>query len=279
MPSTENTVSCHGTLDVPLNIPPPLYLHELSPTTVDIDSGLDSLDLTNATEEVNEPVGTHKDTIEDYRVKYDLCYGILYDTVVRVDFFDTVVDGRDVAHYNKLVNGVYQGGISEDVESFVEDVDWTLPELGAINYKDTVVFLTRNHKQHSPSRYRLAFRYDIVEAYEPTYKEYGILGRSPIVSNGSIANHLIINKIFFKDVFTCEQALDSVLSFRRLGAAFSPNLYFTASASTNSFLLWRRDMIIGVYNKTKKRFKLMTDMFDDELSEYNIPTIGFSNEN
>lgn len=230
-----------------------------------------------APQEESEPVPIYHDTIADLRIKYENCYGLYKGKLIFIDSFFTEEDsngystGRLMCNYTQWTGMNYTLEI-EGILEMLPAVDWTLPILGAINYHDTVIFLSRRHKQSSPSRYRKAFRFDIVHAFEPNCKEYNILERVPLTSNNGVSRK-IVHKIFFREYFTPKEALEQVLSLKRLGAAFSHDYYITLSSSTNSFLLWRGDIIVGTYSKTHARFKLITNMFKEELLMFDLPLI------
>lgn len=219
----------------------------------------------------------YQETFDDYRIKYEHCYGVLNDKLILLlEFFreeDEEGDYTDVvlAHYRIFDSvGSYSNSTSE-AHQLITDIDWTLPRLGAINFKDTVIFLSRRHKQSSPSRYRRGFRADIVHAFEPTRREYAHLDRDPLVNYNNYVDNSSIAKVFFKKYYSPAEALEKVLTLERMGAAFSPNYYYTLSLATNSFFLWRGDIIVGTYSKSNKKFKRTTGMFDEELSHFDIP--------
>lgn len=213
----------------------------------------------------------YEESANDYHVKYNNCYGILENKVVRaLDFYNN--DDEDdntkvVMDYKVLRNKSWfskSGGID-----IIDDIDWTLPYLGAINVLDTVLFIRRRHKQSSPTRYRKALRLDLLDLYEPTKKEYSMLGKEGY-SGGSENWNDVLSSIFFPTQLGVEEALDSVLSLDRLGTAISNEYYFTLSNAINNIILWRGRNIIGIWNKNLKGFDISTSLFNDDLNSLGI---------
>ena len=217
---------------------------------------------------IEPSVQEHMDSCNDYHVKYGQCYGLLNNNIIKSsDFYLDSDDEEIIMHYNTLKNDSWIG--REGGVDVIESIDWTLPLLGAINFEDTVVFIGRKHKQSSPTRYRKGFRTDLLDTYEPSRKEYRMLGFSSIGDSLTLDNTLL-KSIFFPKKYEVDEALDSLLSLDRLGASFSNDYYFTLSASTNGLLLWRGCNIIGVYKKGSGRFKLFNPLFTNDLDKLGV---------
>jgi len=235
------------------------------------------LNLEQSSEDVTEqpisaPPQTGEDYVEgvnDYHVKYDNCYGILDDNLIKaIDFYGEDEDSESpVMRYSILSNSIWKNR-SGDIDT-INNTDWTIPRLGALNIDDSVFFVKRKHKQSSPTRYRKAFRLDTMKSFNPLKKELHLLNRPPYsATDGN--NDNVLNSIFFPKPLGVEEALDSVLSLNRLGASFSDDYYFTLSNSVNNILLWRGCNIIGIWNKDVSGFKVSTSLFNNDLDGFGI---------
>jgi len=264
MPTENSTVSWVNVLDQAMSdapTPPPMPpLSTPIPAPFDVNSIIQSL--SNDSE--------YEETIDDYRIKYDHCFGTINDNLIKaIDFFYDDHADENVVSYSTYLSSGWVDDTSNI--SFMDNIDWTLPKLGCINVRDTVIYFKRRHKQNSPTRYRKGFRFDSLDMFEPNSKEYHILGKE-LFRHDSNSKTDILNSLFFPEKYSVEEALDSVLSLDRLGTSFNNDYYFTLSSSINSFLLWRNNVIVGIYSKTSKRFKVTTPLFNKELSEIGIMT-------
>lgn len=211
----------------------------------------------------------YEETADDYSIKFNHCYGVLDNQLlIAMDFYNNDEGGNDIVMNYELLESSSWKSKSDGVE-VIKKVDWTLPHLGAINAFNTVLFIRRRHKQSSPSRYRKGFRLDIMDIYYPSRKEFSMLGKLSDISTPSKEKE-ILKSIFFPNKFEVEEALDSVLSLDRLGAAFSGDYYITLSCSVNNILLWRGANIIGIWNKKFKGFDIHTSLFNDDLNSFGI---------
>ena len=149
-----------------------------------------------------------------------------------------------------------------------------LPKLGLINIKDGVIYVEREHRRSSPARYRKTLRHDVVKISDLCSKEHRQLGDTSF-DNDYYTTADIFKKslysIFFPQHFAYEEALDLVLTNRRLAAAFSSSMAIRLCSITNKILLMKYQWPIGHYDFKTESFEMLIDLYKHDLIKYNIP--------
>lgn len=206
---------------------------------------------------------THE-TLRDLKVKYDGCYGIFEGRTVIVRGFDTE-DGIIKCYLIEKVGERERSTIITLDQ--INQINWSIPVLGAVNLRDSVLFMDRMHRQPSPARYRRGFRFDLCRIHEPSYNEFDRMSRDALQHSVNRIN--IVDGIYNRNLYTYSQALEQVLSLNRLGAAFSTDYYITLNYK-GAVLLHRKRNVIGHYLKSRSEFKLTTSIFCDELTAFGV---------
>ena len=257
-------------------------LHPLNPTsngelTEDMSEelGLGSTEIDQQNVEESNPNIDNPNNAHDLSVKYTDCYGIKGSAVVRVMEFSSGSNSENATSvYYRVLK---PNGSSNSPTScvFTEDFDMTLPTLGMVNFHDHVVLVQRKHKKSSPSRYRKALRADTLTYNNLSSRELDILGRDNKVRNegedpdGTL--RIMSHSIFFPQKYTFLEALESVISFKRLSTAFSSSMAIKLDSITNKIVLQKNSWIIGTFNPDKGLFEMVNNTFNEQLLSLNIP--------
>lgn len=249
------------------------YEEPEEPEEADEEPILDISSMLRPRRSLNIPSGSeYVERVSDYTVKFEGCFAVLGDDLIKISGFDTEEDGTIRIGYKIYNIGLYTGKWTS-LDEVIGDINFTLPTLGAVNCGDSVVFTKRKHTLPSPARYRKGFRLELLDIFYPTRSEAHTLSwDNPLNVKGNL-DRSIAKSIFFKKYYTFEEAMEEVSSMSRIAAAFSSEYYITLSEVANTFLLWRGSLAIGRYNKSSKKFKLTTNMFTHELRGYNVPLL------
>lgn len=212
-------------------------------------------------------------TCSELSLKYLDCFGVKGDKVVYIVEFKNDGNGEVIVQYRTINNGEVSV-LENDV--FDSSFDMSLPKLGLINHDNYVVLVQRRHKKSSPSKYRKALRADTLIVDLPSYKEIKLLNQTgKLINNIHEGSDIILRKfaedLFFPKMLTYKEALESVLSFSRLSAAFSSNMAIKLDASLNKIVIIKNQWTIGHLNKKSKRFDMIINTFNNQLIELDIP--------
>jgi hypothetical protein len=219
-----------------------------------------------------------RERASDLRVKFDGCYGKLGSYVIKASTFNELTTDTSEIVYLRYTKG---GREERRTEQFTTAFDFTLPKLGAINFKDYSLFVERLHKRSSPSRYRKGLCSDTVEVLNPNSVALELLHISTPFLNFSrrfgpseerIFRSLMYD-LFFPTELSFEEAMYSVLSMSRISAAFSHSLTVSMNLSVDKFVLSKNNWVIGLYNEKSKVFEMLLDTFNEELDLLGVPFI------
>jgi hypothetical protein len=210
------------------------------------------------------------DTTHDLLVKYQDTYGLYKNKPI---LFKNVVakpgslHGYEIHGYSLDIHGLFERSFTSQE---MLDFNMTLPKLGFINHNSLVIYLERQHRRPSPSKYRKGLRSDsliITNVSSSDYREVyysrdpydtGYYGRDAVIQK-------ILHSLFFPIFYSYEEALNSLLTFKRLSCAISSSLALSINFRTNKILLHRNQFTIGVYNSKLKGIILNTELFTDSL--------------
>jgi hypothetical protein len=228
-------------------------------------------------EEYNPPI-YHNDlnyeTAHDLQVKYLNTYGLYGSKPAYIA--DIITRSANPSGYAISAQVFNENGIKSITSKDISDFNMIIPKLGFINYKNMVVHLERKHKKSSPSRYRKGLRADTLtylnlSAYE--YKEAYSLSNP--VDTYNYGEERVLQKIlaplFFPVYPTYQEAIDSLISFKKLSCAISTTLALSLDFKTNKILLWRNKYVMGYYTPSLCKFILTTDLFKDEIKLSGVP--------
>ena len=222
----------------------------------------------------------YDETSNDLMIKHEGCYVGYTDAnngdtglALLREFYQND-DGYEEIYFNFKTreDGCWESNDTKNWSEFRDDFILDYPTLGAINHKKTVVVLRRKLKLSSPTKYRKSFRSDSFNYFDPNMMERSEIGM-PLFGNHSLQSLTVMlgKDIFFNEQLTSDQALNSILSNERVGAAFSEMYYYTLNACNNTISLWRFDNIIGTFHDGKSLFELENDWFLDDLMKFNVP--------
>jgi len=222
----------------------------------------------------------YDETSNDLMIKHEGCYVGYTDPsngenkLAMLREFYQNDPGYDEICFNFKVreNEGWTGSDVTNWSDYRDNFQLDYPSLGAINHKKTVVVLRRKLKLSSPTKYRKSFRHDSFNYFDPNMMERSELGMT-LLNNHSVQTLSVMlgHDIFFNEQLTSDQALNSILSNERVGAAFSEMYYYTLNACNNTISLWRFDNIIGTFHHGKSLFELENDWFLDDLMKFNVP--------
>ena len=221
---------------------------------------------------IDDPNSSH-----ELSVKYSDCYGIRGDGVVKLVEFGG--SSGDVSFKVVKESGDY--GPTKDCV-FSDKFNMSLPKLGLINFDNHVVLVGRSHKKSSPARYRKGLRADTLSFNNISLKEIKALNQKDLLNNAYENEdkerllRIMAYSIFFPKTFTYEEALESVLTFKRLSTAFSSSMAVKLDIITNKVVLQKNNWVIGSFNPKTKSFDMMINTFNDQLKQLSIPFKGVS---
>lgn len=223
------------------------------------------------------------ESAHDFEVRFLECWGVLDKEIIfSTHFFNKASQKVGMKYYTLsqkkpvVIGGAEfpRCGISEnDAEEleipFNNDI-FTLPKLGFINHSFFTLFYERRHKRSSPSRYRRGFRRDTININIPSIFELDTLFRdhNPIRRMGQ--EGLFENSaydLFFPKFFTYEEALELVLSGKRLSAAINPSIAIKYDSKHNSIVLMKNMHNVGDYDEESNKFIMRTSLFNEDFIE------------
>lgn len=205
----------------------------------------------------------------DLDIRYRDCYGLYNGKIIIAVDFDT--NPVRVIFKELLANKTFTPSQSA---KWGPAFDFTLPKMGMLNYKNYTILAERVHKKSSPARYRKAIRPDVVLFSDISYRENMILNNStPNFLNLYSSSTFIemASTLFNPKFYTYQEALDSVLNYERLAAAFSSSMAIAIDFAKNRIVLYKYGWIIAQLNLKTKKWKMLVDTFNQDLINNNIP--------
>jgi hypothetical protein len=205
------------------------------------------------------------ETAHDLTVKYSKCFVKYKDSIIRVEEFTQ--DGSESPIY--IYYNTFKNKNLLSVPSILfnqEEYDFTLPKLGFINIKDSVVNVTRKHKRDSSSRFKRALHLDTI-----AYKDLSYVEKSYMSLSYSDPITKIVDDLFNPKFYTFEEAIESVLTLARLSTAITPSIAIKLNGITNTMDLVKNSWSIGSFNVDEGLFELNINIFNEELSDLGIP--------
>jgi hypothetical protein len=224
------------------------------------------------------------ESAHDFEVRFQECWGVKGDKIIYSSSFHNDLSNKVKMKYyvleeykkEKVGNQTYQRHWLKDtdVSCLIEfDNDFfPIPRLGFINHSFFTLFFERKHKKSSPSRYRRGFRQDTVDITNPSLYELDLLLGSKNIfrmDRDSLFQNSV-NDLFFPYFFQYDEALKSILSGDRLAAAITPTIALKYDASDKSIVIMKNMWKIGDYDEKSTKFKLRTDLFNEDLREIGV---------
>jgi len=183
----------------------------------------------------------------DFNLYFGGCFSYLKESKKAIEILGTDFDARD-----NLVISYSEIGSPKKTLKFKgagEKVSFTPLDLGAINLPSSVVLLNRKTINSHPYKYQRLLSNRTLRVFDPFKKERELL-RSPPVINSK--DKIILNAWVNNEYVSAQEALDNVLSNKRIAQAFSKEYYFGINYTSNSVCLYKNKLIIGkVDSKTQ----------------------------
>jgi hypothetical protein len=222
-------------------------------------------------EEVEGGTRYTQEDLRDLELKYSRCFFVKDGSIFFLYSFN-YVSGRVVASiYTPSINGL----TDQRVIPFDDSFDFTLPKLGYVNTDKYSIFLLRNHKRSSSSKYRKGLTTDIIRSTISSDRELVSTSLPYPHSPNRMDNEYIIyslaSSIFNRVYPTYEEALQEVLSFNRLSCAFSTTYCIKLDSMLNKFVLLKNGWLIASWDNKKASWSIINPEFNIELSSLNIP--------
>lgn len=218
-----------------------------------------------------EPSEDYYEEPHDYQVKYQDCFGMKDGKVIFAR--DFVPLGSKIKMYYNLVEESGALSMAKDIE-YSNAISFPIPKLGYINYKDHCYLVERQHKRSSPSRYRRGLRADTLSLYCPSHRELHQVGGRDLSNRDSFsiedATLRLVNSIFNNSYFTYEEALDSVISYKALSAAFNSTMCIRLDSYVNRISLMKNKWLLGYYNPKDDLWELLTPIFNKDLDKLGV---------
>jgi hypothetical protein len=222
-------------------------------------------------EEVISPL--FNDTPHDLEVKYQGTYGLHNNRVI---YFSNACPKSSAPHKYEILfkyinpNGTKSSAISYDISEF----NMAVPKLGYINHSDCAILLERKHKKSSPSRYRRALRADGLSITSLSHNELMDLQGSDPYDIYFYGDETVINKItpslFFPEFLSYQDAIASLLSFKRLSCAISSTLAMALDFKANKIYLYKHQWPIAHFDMKAKAFVTGTSIFNNDLQKAGV---------
>ena len=153
---------------------------------------------------------------------------------------------------------------------YSDDLIFTPPKLGYINYGISAVFAERNHNVSNSYKYKRGFHDASCTFYNISDRELKSCGIDQGLGN-PISTRKLVEDIFNKEYPSYDEALEKVLSFSKLSCAFSSTLCIKLESLYNKFTLLKNTWTIAEYDTSTNSWQMLTNTFNEELSKLNIP--------
>lgn len=202
----------------------------------------------------------------DLQLRYASCYFIYKgSTYILSSFF---IDRDKIKAEAILIkDGVAEKRITVE---YSDDLIFTPPKLGYINYGVSSVFAERNHNVSSSYKYKRGFHDASCAFYNISDREVKSCGIDQGLGN-PISTRRLVENIFNKEYPSYDEALEKVLSFSKLSCAFSSTLCIKLESLYNKFTLLKNTWTIAEYDTSTNSWQMLTNTFNEELSKLNIP--------
>ena len=216
----------------------------------------------------------YQETTHDFNVRFAECYGYHNGRVIVAN--DFIEEGgkikliysevrHNITNFRGLniVTTEFSGSKKMNIE-YDNDV-FILPKLGYINCTDYAVYIERNHKRSSPSRYRRGLMMNQLKATNISFQEIAKFPERPI--NFTRIDHLTaLSKFLFNPVYySIDEALELILSGKKLSVAITNTIAIKLNERNNTITLMKNLWEIGEYNQDKNVFDLKTRIFNESL--------------
>jgi len=149
----------------------------------------------------------------------------------------------------------------------VKNIDFSLFDRGCINLSSSVFVLNEKSPSTGEFRHRKTLSTGNVDIIDPFKNERLLLHSIPLQLDTKVVLEAIINNTFS----SAQEALENVLTFKRLGQAFHPDYFFGLKYKPNSIMIFRRDRMIGrVTEAGSVILKPKVHVLYEELSEFGL---------
>lgn len=217
-----------------------------------------------------DPAGIDIDALNllhhDLQLRYASCYFIYKGNVYILSSF--FIDRDKVKAEAILIkDGIAEKRITVE---YSDDLIFTPPKLGYINYGASAIFAERNHNVSNSYRYKRGFHDASCAFYNISDRELKSCGIDQGLGN-PISTRKLVENIFNKEYPSYDEALEKVLSFSKLSCAFSSTLCIKLESLYNKFTLLKNTWTIAEYDTSTNSWQMLTNTFNEELSKLNIP--------
>lgn len=219
------------------------------------------------------------ETAEDYRIKYEGCYTKHNGTIIRMGHFyhenlnedDYEEEEHNGEEFEVMCEFSYtlinNNGVSITRTDTIPAgmVDYDLLPVGAINLKKSVIYLFNNIPD-GPTKYRKLVHPNNLVLHDPFAEERTYLSLPQVPS---LFNHFICKAWAEYKMFSPQEALDLVLSGKRIAAAFDKEYYIGVSLQGSGTFLFYGANRVGRVNKRGEVFlKTPVHFLYEQLVEF-----------
>lgn len=160
---------------------------------------------------------------------------------------------------------------SETVVVKVPELRFNFLPRGCINLRQSVIVLNEASPKNGEHKYRACMNQTNTQLIDPFVMEREMIHSTPV----EFENHVVLNAIIDNVYPAPNECLENVLTFKRLGQAFSSDYFFGLKYKPNGCMLFRREYMVGRVDMSKGTILLKAPAYHlyEELSEF-----GFSVE-